>query len=65
MEGYTFTETEKKTQRVKLEMENGDMMLIVLSNSDTPITIANFQKLVDEKFYDGLTFHRVMSGFMI
>ena len=30
-----------------------------------PITVANFQKLVSEGFYDGLTFHRIMSGFMI
>ena len=30
-----------------------------------PITVANFQKLVDEKFYDGLTFHRIIDGFMI
>ena len=65
LEGYKFTETEEQTDRVKLEMENGDIMLIVLSNSDAPITIANFKKLVNEKFYDGLTFHRVMSGFMI
>lgn len=65
LEGYKFTETKEQTDRVKLEMENGDIMLIVLSNSDAPITIANFKKLVNEKFYDGLTFHRVMSGFMI
>ncbi|MDE6550847.1 MAG: peptidylprolyl isomerase [Clostridia bacterium] len=30
-----------------------------------PITVANFDKLVSEGFYDGLTFHRVISGFMI
>ena len=30
-----------------------------------PITVANFQKLVSEGFYDGLTFHRIVSGFMI
>ena len=30
-----------------------------------PITVANFQKLVSEGFYDGLTFHRIISGFMI
>ncbi len=65
LEGYTFTETTEKTDRVKLEMENGDIMLIVLSNADTPITIENFKKLVSEKFYDGITFHRIISGFMI
>lgn len=30
-----------------------------------PITVANFQKLVSEGFYDGLTFHRIIKGFMI
>lgn len=30
-----------------------------------PITVTNFIKLVNEKFYDGLTFHRVIDGFMI
>ena len=30
-----------------------------------PITVANFQKLIGAKFYDGLTFHRIISGFMI
>ncbi|MBQ9263672.1 MAG: peptidylprolyl isomerase [Clostridia bacterium] len=30
-----------------------------------PITVENFLKLVNEKFYDGLTFHRIISGFMI
>lgn len=30
-----------------------------------PITVANFAKLVNEGFYNGLTFHRIMSGFMI
>ncbi len=30
-----------------------------------PITVENFKKLVEEKFYDGLTFHRIIKGFMI
>ena len=30
-----------------------------------PITVKNFLKLVDEKFYDGIIFHRVIKGFMI
>ena len=30
-----------------------------------PITVTNFMKLVDSGFYDGLTFHRIISGFMI
>lgn len=65
IDGYTFEETEEVTDRVKIQMNNGDIMLIVLSNKDTPITIANFKKLVKEKFYDGLTFHRIDQDFMI
>ena len=43
---------------------NGDIV-IELNPDEAPITVANFQKLVGQKFYDGLTFHRVISGFMI
>ena len=38
---------------------------VELDGDTAPITVANFVKLVNEKFYDGLTFHRIMSGFMI
>ena len=65
VDGYTFTQTEEVTDRVKIQMENGDIMLVVLSNEATPITIKNFKKLVSEKFYDGLIFHRVIADFMI
>ena len=39
--------------------------MIELDPEQAPITVANFQKLVSEGVYDGLTFHRVISGFMI
>lgn len=65
LEGYTFKVTEEKTDRVKIEMEDGSIMLAVLSNEDSPITIKNFKKLVSEGFYDGLIFHRVIKDFMI
>ena len=38
--------------------------VITLYANDAPITCKNFEKLVKEKFYDGLTFHRVVDGFM-
>lgn len=38
---------------------------IELDADIAPITVANFAKLVNEGFYDGLTFHRIISGFMI
>lgn len=40
-------------------------IVIELYPDKAPITVANFKKLVGEKFYNGLTFHRVVSGFMI
>ena len=38
---------------------------LYLDGETAPITVANFVKLANEGFYDGLTFHRIMSGFMI
>ncbi len=46
------------------KQQTGDI-IVELDAEVAPITVANFQKLVGEKFYDGLTFHRVMEGFMI
>lgn len=40
-------------------------IVVKLDASNAPITVANFQKLVAEKFYDGIIFHRVVEGFMI
>ena len=50
---------------VVIEMENGKKMKIELYPEAAPITVANFEKLVKEGFYDGLIFHRVIEGFMI
>ena len=50
---------------VVIEMENGKKIKIELYPDKAPITVANFEKLVSEGFYNGLTFHRVISGFMI
>ncbi len=50
---------------VVIEMENGKKIKIELYPEHAPITVANFEKLVKEGFYDGLIFHRVINGFMI
>ena len=50
---------------VVIEMENGAKIEIELYPEVAPITVKNFEKLVSEGFYDGLTFHRVIPGFMI
>lgn len=50
---------------VVIEMENGKQIKLELYPDKAPITVANFEKLIGEGFYDGLTFHRIISGFMI
>ncbi|MDE7363190.1 MAG: peptidylprolyl isomerase [Oscillospiraceae bacterium] len=50
---------------VIIEMENGKEIKLELYPDKAPITVANFLKLAGEGFYDGLIFHRVISGFMI
>ena len=50
---------------VRIEMENGDVMRGELYPEKAPKTVENFVKLVEEGFYDGLIFHRVIPGFMI
>lgn len=52
-------------KKVIIEMENGGVMKGELYEDVAPISVENFEKLANEKFYDGLTFHRVIPGFMI
>lgn len=54
-----------KNPVIDIEMENGDHMLAELYPDIAPKTVENFLKLVDQHFYDGLIFHRVINGFMI
>jgi peptidyl-prolyl cis-trans isomerase B (cyclophilin B) len=62
-EGYSVSE--EQTDFVCIQMDTGKTILLELYPNIAPETVANFQKLVSQKFYDGLTFHRVISGFMI
>lgn len=50
---------------VRIEMDSGAIIDIELYPHKAPKTVANFEKLVSEGFYDGLTFHRIIRGFMI
>ena len=50
---------------VVIEMENGGKIEIELYPEFAPETVKNFESLVTAGFYDGLTFHRVIPGFMI
>lgn len=48
-----------------IEMTDGGVMKGELYEDIAPKTVANFEKLANEGFYDGLIFHRVIPGFMI
>lgn len=50
---------------VTFEMEDGSVMKAELYPEIAPNTVANFISLVQNRFYDGLIFHRVIPGFMI
>ena len=56
-----------KTGKVKVEIAVQDYGTITaeLDAEAAPITVENFVKLAKDGFYDGLTFHRIMTGFMI
>ena len=49
----------------KIEIKNYGTIELELDADIAPITVANFAKLVNEGFYDGLTFHRIIDGFMM
>ena len=44
--------------------ENGEKIVVELFEKDAPGTVANFEKLANSGFYNGLTFHRVIAGFV-
>ena len=50
---------------IEIEMQNGKVIKAELYPEIAPITVENFKKLIDENFFDGLVFHRVIEGFMI
>ncbi len=49
----------------KIEIKDYGTIELELDADIAPITVANFAKLVNEGFYNGLTFHRIIDGFMI
>ena len=51
--------------KVIIEMEKYGSMTVELMPQFAPETVANFEGLVKDGFYDGLIFHRVIEGFMI
>ena len=50
---------------VQIDVQDYGLITAELDANAAPITVTNFVKLVKEGFYDGLTFHRIIDGFMI
>ena len=50
---------------IKIEVKGFGTIMVELDKEAAPKTVENFEKLVSEGFYDGLTFHRIIKGFMI
>lgn len=53
------------TIKIEIEMETGERMIAELYPEMAPKTVENFVYLIQEHFFDGLIFHRVIKGFMI
>lgn len=66
-QGSSSESTDKPTEHYKIEIKVKDYGIIKanLDPNIAPITVENFVDLAEDGFYDGLTFHRVMKGFMI
>ncbi len=60
-----MNEQKGKHPQVTLTLADGGRIVFRLHPDQAPVTCQNFLKLVDQAFYDGLIFHRVIDGFMI
>ena len=57
--------TFEQVRHAEITIKDYGTIKLELDEGTAPITVANFIKLAQEGFYDGLTFHRIMDGFMI
>ena len=62
---YSVPTEDDVTAIAEITMEDGGVIKVGLCRDYAPETVDNFIKLAKEGFYDGLTFHRVINGFMI
>ena len=58
-------QVEEVLHHVEITVKDYGTIKVELNETAAPITVANFMKLANEGFYDGLTFHRIIDGFMI
>jgi peptidyl-prolyl cis-trans isomerase B (cyclophilin B) len=64
-DGTKEDQSDMTNPTIEITMVDGGVITLELDPAAAPITVANFLKLVDDKYYDGLTFHRIIPGFMI
>ena len=64
-EGSTTATESGDVVKAVITMASGGEITLELYPDIAPITVENFKNLCEEGFYDGLTFHRIISGFMI
>lgn len=68
MAGTTVIDTSQQltgTHHAAITVQDYGEIDVELDADTAPITVTNFVKLVQDNFYDGLTFHRIIDGFMI
>ncbi len=65
MKADDFVPSKEKSDYVLIKIKDYGSVVVLLRRDVAPETVANFKKLVSEKFYDGTVFHRVIDGFMI
>ncbi len=54
-----------KKHHVEIDVKDYGVIKVELDEKSAPITVKNFMALAEDGFYDGLTFHRIINGFMI
>ncbi len=64
-ENIIYQETNQKTDKVMLELEDERKILMELYPDVAPISVKNFQKLIEGDFYNDIIFHRVIKDFVI
>ena len=65
MKTVTVDKTDANKPIVTIEMESGGVIKAELYPEIAPITVENFVSLIEKGFYNGLTFHRNIPGFVI
>jgi len=63
--GLLYADRQKDLAKAELEIEDYGTISLTLDKAVAPITVENFVELAESGFYDGLTFHRIIEGFMM